>query len=139
MVLAWRGRRPRALRPLFSRPFAPVTQRIAAKAVTTRTLAGVVRAGTGAFLDSVSCSSASLCTAAGAYETASTSVPRAERWTGCWRQQHTPGTRSLYGVSCPTSSQCTAVGTQPPGQSAVSAVLAMQWKGRSASELMLPY
>jgi hypothetical protein len=92
-------------------------------------LAGVVRAGSSAFLDSVSCSSAKLCTAVGAYEVTSTSVPLAERWTGRWRQQHTPGAGSLYGVSCPTSSQCNAVGSQPNGHSGESAALAMQWKG----------
>jgi hypothetical protein len=91
-------------------------------------LAGVVRPGA-AFLDSVSCSSARLCTAVGAYQITSTSLPLAERWTGRWRQQHTPGTGSLYGVSCPTSSRCTAVGSRPNGQPTESAVLAMQWKG----------
>jgi hypothetical protein len=93
------------------------------------TLAGVARPSASAFLDSVSCSSARRCTAVGGYEISSTSLPLAERWTGRWRKQQTPGSGSLDGVSCPTSSQCTSVGSQPNGQSGESAVLAMQWKG----------
>jgi hypothetical protein len=93
-------------------------------------LAGLVRPGASAFLDSVSCSSARLCMAVGGYEVTTTSLPLAERWTGRWRKQHTPGTGSLYGVSCATSSQCTAVGSQPNAQPGESAVLAMQWKDR---------
>jgi len=93
------------------------------------TLAGVIRAGTSAFLDSVSCSSAKLCTAVGGYEVTNISLPLAERWSGRWHKQHMPGTGSLYGVSCATSSQCTAVGSRPNGQPGESALLAMQWKG----------
>lgn len=93
-------------------------------------LAGVVRPGASAFLDSVSCSSARQCTAVGGYKIATTTLPLAERWTaGRWRKQHTPGTGSLFGVSCPASTQCTAVGNQPSGQQGESAVLAMRWKG----------
>jgi hypothetical protein len=69
------------------------------------TLAGVLRPGASALLDSVSCSSASQCTAVGAYALTNTTLPLAERWTaGRWRKQHTPGTGSLFGVSCPASS-----------------------------------
>lgn len=94
------------------------------------TLAGVVRPGGSALLDSVSCSSARQCTAVGAYEITTTTLPLAERWAaGRWRKQHTPGTGSLFGVSCPALSQCTAVGSQPNGQPGELAVLAMQWKG----------
>lgn len=94
------------------------------------TLAGLVRPGARAFLDSVSCSSAKQCTAVGAYEITTTTLPLAERWTaGRWRKQQTPGTGSLLSVSCPAFSQCTAVGNQPNGKPGESAVLAMQWKG----------
>ncbi len=95
------------------------------------TLAGVVRPGARAFLDSVSCSSASRCTAVGAYEITTTTLPLAERWTaGRWRKQSTPGAGLLFGVSCPAFAQCTAVGSQPNGQSGESALLAMLWNGR---------
>lgn len=96
------------------------------------TVAGLVRPGATVFFNSVSCSSATRCTAVGAYAIKNTLLPLAEQWTaGRWRKQSTPGTGTLDGVSCPAFSDCTAVGTHPKkGQPSQSAFLAMQWNGR---------
>lgn len=99
------------------------------------TLAGKFRLGANAFLSSVSCSSATRCTAVGAHESTTTAFPLAERWiAGQWHRQATPGTGTLDGVSCPAFSHCTAVG----GQANESAVLAMQWNGSSWKRQAIP-
>jgi len=69
-------------------------------------------------LDSVSCSSGTACTAAGAYGNSSGSAGTlAEHWNGrMWTIQATvnpSGARDsqLEGISCPTATACTAAGT----------------------------
>jgi hypothetical protein len=73
----------------------------------------------GAYLDAVSCISASACTAVGKYSTAE--IPRAgaalvESWNGTtWKIEPTPRTGAvnsfLNGVSCASATACTAVGS----------------------------
>ena len=74
------------------------------------------------YLQSVSCSSATACTAVGYYGTTISYDPEAdvtlaERWNGkSWAVQPTPKSPSgasninLYGVSCSSAIACTAVG-----------------------------
>jgi hypothetical protein len=71
----------------------------------------------GGFLESVSCASATACTAVGYYNTGDTTdVALAERWNGTkWSIEHNPNPTGssnspLYGVSCASASACTAVG-----------------------------
>jgi hypothetical protein len=77
------------------------------------------------FLNSVSCSSASICSAVGDAD----QRPLAEGWNGSsWVLQPTPslpGVSSLTGVSCATASSCTAVGY------AGNNPLAESWNGSS--------
>ena len=89
---------------------------------------------TGAQLSGVSCTSASACTAAGAYTSGSSALlTLAERWNGTsWRIQATPnaagGTGSgLSGVSCTSASACTASGDSLTGSGDRS--LAEAWNG----------
>ncbi len=89
----------------------------------------------GSQLGSVSCSSATACTAVGAYANASgVTEPLALRWNGTkWTVEATPnpsGTRDLHlsGVSCISATACTAVGdyvTASQGQ----LTLAERWNG----------
>ncbi|MGD0395211.1 MAG: hypothetical protein ABSC41_21525, partial [Acidimicrobiales bacterium] len=90
------------------------------------------------YLDAVSCSSATACTAVGQYESSSyAEVTLAEVWNGTsWTVQTTPnpsgafyGTE-LYGVSCSSPVACTAVGTYEY-RSGVSETLAEVWNGTS--------
>jgi hypothetical protein len=77
-------------------------------------------------LASVSCTSATACTAVGSAGSAGTV---AERWDGTsWTIQPTPNGSGLSGVSCTSSSACTAVGpggTPPDG----ATTLAEAWDG----------
>jgi hypothetical protein len=88
--------------------------------------------GQGSFLNGVSCTSASACTAVGNSGPVTT---LAERWNGTrWRVQPTPnppGGQSTFlaSVSCPTSSACTAFGLNLTGSGPLS--LAEQWNGRT--------
>ncbi|HZI77272.1 MAG TPA: hypothetical protein VFD73_25180, partial [Gemmatimonadales bacterium] len=72
-------------------------------------------------LSSVSCTSASACTAAGYYiEKTGRYMTLAERWNGSsWSIQTTAnpasGNTELLGVSCTSASACTAVGSQASG------------------------
>jgi hypothetical protein len=72
-------------------------------------------------LNSVTCLSASLCTAAGADGVAPNYSTLALRWNGTnWAEQPTPDpggatTYGLYGVSCTLSTSCMAVGWQQNG------------------------
>jgi hypothetical protein len=81
------------------------------------------------YLEAVSCTSASACTAVGYYNP-STKAPQtlAERWNGtAWAIQPTPSPSGsygqLYGVSCTSAAACTAVG------SGASGALAERWNG----------
>jgi hypothetical protein len=76
-----------------------------------------VPGATDSFLEGVSCTSASACTAVGRYTiVAGTVVTLAERWDGTsWTIQPTPNPAGatfseLLGVSCASASACTAVG-----------------------------
>jgi hypothetical protein len=93
----------------------------------------------GGQLESVSCSSASACTAVGNDRNpVGISVTLAERWNGtAWQRQHTPNPAgdtsgsvdpSLLGVSCPALDYCEAVGSYRLGN--VSIALAEVWNGR---------
>ena len=90
---------------------------------------------TASFLDGVSCSSASACTAVGYSRTsAGVTVPLAERWDGtAWTVQPTPSPSGvtasyLFGVSCTSASACTATGFSVTS-AGVSAALAERWDG----------
>jgi len=70
---------------------------------------------TGGFLNSVSCTSPSRCTAIGGYDNAAGTAlpPFAIRWNGTtWTIQalNAPDEGSLAAVSCPSATSCTAVG-----------------------------
>jgi hypothetical protein len=86
------------------------------------------------FLASVSCSSASACTAVGGYVDGSgIHVTLAERWNGSgWVIQMTPNPGSqfslLSGVSCSSASACTAVGDYIDG-SGTQVTFAERWDG----------
>jgi len=88
-------------------------------------------------LTDVSCTSASACTAVGAYYKESRWRTMAERWNGsAWSLQETPnpesGNAELNGVSCDSSASCTAVGVQG------KAPYAMSWNGTSWSVKSIP-
>jgi hypothetical protein len=90
---------------------------------------------TGAFLNGVSCTSSSACTATGSYTNSSgAQLALAEAWNGtAWTIQTTPAPTGatgsqLYGVSCTSTSACTAVGNYTTGAGAVVA-LAEAWNG----------
>src|SRR6266851_7689552 len=84
----------------------------------------------GTFLNAVSCSSASSCTAVGNFtDSSGVGVTLTERWNGTtWAVQSTPnpsGAQSsgFSGVSCTSSTACIAVGLSTLG------TLAEQWNG----------
>jgi hypothetical protein len=86
------------------------------------------------YLNAVSCTAPTACTAAGQYYNSSgTLVTLAERWNGtAWAIQPTPNPAGatftqLNGVSCATSTACTAVGGYVT--SSGSGVLAEYWNG----------
>ena len=94
------------------------------------------RAGNGG-LNTVSCPTASVCTAVGFYVRESgRGVTLAERRSGGrWTVQSTPNpagaaTSALNGVSCPSGSACTAVGEFVAGSGA-QRTLAERWSGSS--------
>lgn len=87
------------------------------------------------FLNWVSCSGASACTAVGSYvRGSSVGATLAERWDGnTWTVERTPNAAGasvsdLQGVSCASSSICTAVGYSIDG-SGVQVTLAERWDG----------
>jgi hypothetical protein len=96
------------------------------------------RATDAAYLNAVSCVSATSCTAVGA-----ASGTLAVRWNGTsWRTQMTPnpaaGTAfSLTAVSCPSTTDCTAVG-QYINSAGFARVLAEQWNGSSWTMQSIP-
>jgi hypothetical protein len=83
----------------------------------------------------VSCTSASACTAVGAFISGPYSRPLAESWNGAaWSIQPTSLPKGalnteLYGVSCPTVDACIAVGQY--GTKTGGAPLVEAWNGRS--------
>ena len=86
------------------------------------------------FLQGVSCTSASACTAVGDYFNGTATVTLAERWNGAtWSIQHTPNPAAAPGsilvnaVSCASASACTAVGTYSNGT--MNVMLAERWNG----------
>jgi hypothetical protein len=95
-------------------------------------IAGVLRPARASetFLRSVWCPSPRTCTAVGSFQSASTSFPLAERWTGQWREQAAPGPGELLGVSCPALSRCIAVGDRPGRRHGESTTLVLGWDGR---------
>jgi hypothetical protein len=99
---------------------------------------------TQAVLDSVSCTAANDCTAAGYYYTnynANLALPLVESWNGSkWGIQKTPtdpGSLSsfLYGVSCSSADVCTAVGY---AAAATDVPLVETWNGKVWSIAAVP-
>lgn len=90
-------------------------------------------------LTSVSCSSATACTAVGSYTDAiGSSFLLAERWNGAtWTIQQTPGTGRFNGVSCPSATQCFAIGATASFP-AVGMSLAETWNGTTWTRLQAP-
>ena len=92
----------------------------------------------GGFLNGVSCTSASACTATGFYETSTSELTLAEGWNGtAWAIQSTPAptgatAAELYGVSCTSTSACTAVGNYVTSAGA-TVTLAERWNGTAWS------
>ena len=93
----------------------------------------------GGKVESVSCSSASACTAVGSdLDTSGINVTLAERWDGTsWQRQPTPNPAQdtapavapdLLGVSCPAANFCAAAGTYQLGSVGVG--LAETWNGQ---------
>jgi hypothetical protein len=85
-------------------------------------------------LNSVSCSSATACTAVGSFDTsAGVGAALAESWDGTdWTVQTTASPAGapatfFYGVSCTSASACTAVGTFDEGP--IPAALIETWNG----------
>jgi hypothetical protein len=74
-----------------------------------------------AFLEGVSCPTATACTAAGNFSTStSTDLTLAQHWDGTtWAVQPTPnpggGGDDLSAVACPSTTSCVAVGTESHG------------------------
>jgi hypothetical protein len=95
---------------------------------------------TQSFLQSVSCSSASACTAVGGYQNSSTGFSLAERWNGTsWTIQGTSspgGTPTLNGVSCPSSTTCLAVGSYY--STTFQLPYALRWNGSTWSYMSVP-
>jgi hypothetical protein len=88
----------------------------------------------GSFLESVSCPSASECTAAGYYEDSQTNHhPVAERWNGeKWTVETPPSegrSSGLTSVSCASASECVAVGSYVSGSPAKASSLVELWNG----------
>jgi hypothetical protein len=88
-------------------------------------------------LGSVSCTSATACTAAGSYSTNSGGGTLAERWNGkTWSIQSTvtpKGTNGngFHGVSCTSSTACMAVGTAFVTATSANRPLAESWNGKN--------
>ena len=99
---------------------------------------------TGSFLNGVSCSSATACTAAGDYtNSAGTTLTLAERWNGIsWSVQATPNPVGAQGsglsaVSCTSATACTAVGSTSPSEG-TDLTLAERWNGTAWSVQATP-
>jgi len=106
----------------------------------------------GAGFAGMSCSSATVCTAAGSYGSQSGSaVMLAERWNGAsWRIQATPSPAGATGseflaVSCTAPGACTAVGSVTIGPAAsrnsgssMTVGLAERWNGRTWRAQAIP-
>lgn len=87
-------------------------------------------------LNSVSCATASSCTAIGSYLTSSGAEPLAEHWNGAkWSRQTIPGATNypLYAVSCPSATSCTAAGGYSTGPNSGGLPLAAHWNGTAWS------
>ena len=100
--------------------------------------------GTGGVLSSVSCSSATACTAVGSNRVSNTTTPLVFRWNGTsWTIQNTPALPSgtslaeFTGVSCSSANACTAVGDYYGG-SIGRHLLAERWNGSSWTIQTLP-
>ena len=92
------------------------------------------------FLDGLSCTSATACTAVGFYLSATypNGLQLAERWDGTsWTIQATPQQGSqLHGVSCTSATACTAVGSYV--SSTGGPPLAEVWDGTSWTAQAIP-
>jgi hypothetical protein len=105
--------------------------------VTWRIVPSVNPVGGGGGFNTVSCASASACTAVGlAVSNSGAQTSLAERWNGTrWSIQGTPNPAvafqiSLDGVACPAPSWCTAVGDYGvTGTGAERVTLGLQWRG----------
>jgi hypothetical protein len=100
------------------------------------------KGGKEGFLSSVSCTSASACTAVGDYLHGSRLVPLSERWNGKnWQAQRAaipPGASSsgLSSVSCTSATACTAAGFT---QHATTGTVAERWNGKKwVAEIIQP-
>lgn len=91
-------------------------------------------------LESVSCTSASACTAVGSYSIPGNLALLAERWNGtAWAIQATPAAGgTLYGVSCGSATTCTAVGNAFSLGSG-SQTVALQWRGGVWKQQRTPF
>jgi hypothetical protein len=96
------------------------------------------------WLEAVSCTSSTACTAVGRYENSSkTEVTLAERWNGSeWVVQSTPNPSGakwsrLADVSCSATLTCTAVGSDE-NSSGVRVTLAESWNGSEWTILSTP-
>jgi hypothetical protein len=92
------------------------------------------------FLNGVSCTSPTACTAVGSYEASSGAhVTLAERWNGtAWTVQATPNPATpprsaLTAVSCVSASDCTAVGVSGLPSGGNARTLAEHWNGTAWS------
>jgi hypothetical protein len=82
-------------------------------------------------LESVSCTSAAACTAAGSHASSSSGPGTvAERWDGVkWAVRVTPPAFFLHGVSCTAATACAAVGLSQYHNGGYRAGVAMGWDG----------
>src|SRR5665213_892968 len=94
-------------------------------------------------LRSISCTSATACTAVGDYDSGSAYQTLVERWNGTtWSIVTSPNTGTtqdnvLYGVSCTSATACTAVGYDSLA-SGYAQTLAEQWNGTTWSIVTSP-
>jgi hypothetical protein len=93
-----------------------------------------VASGASSWLEGVSCSSASACSAVGYTYTSTALVPKAGRWNGtAWSFESLPSTKEFSwfnGVSCPKATVCYATGIYYEGVSTVR-TLVERWNGIS--------
>src|SRR6516162_9647824 len=92
----------------------------------------------GGQIESVSCVTATACTAVGSYSnTSGATVTLAEAWNGTsWKKQRTPNpvggnSPALLGVSCTAANFCEAVGGYSTGSPTTGVMLAEVWRGHS--------
>jgi hypothetical protein len=105
---------------------------------------GSSNATSGNYLDGVSCTSASACTAVGYYYNNSTgySLTLAERWNGkAWAVQSTPSISNDYvelnGVSCTSASACIATGNYT-SFTGTAGTVAERWNGKAWAMQSIP-